>query len=342
MPTPIDPREMEERVATLTQRGKALESEGLPFPTEPIVGAIRRALDLSDGDQALQVLRRGESLYAKASRDWTWIRELLRRADELRALAQSVGMDVQLLDQRVGNARDQLKAATLSGGSLEKAAASASLALAVLSDAIPKFCVQEAQKLGGSIRSARDRGEDVANATLAFRNLLESIKDDHLPLVTGRLLDARRAVARIPIAPAVATFPTDEEEEILLEARNLARRLQRIKTRARDAHSAAKLMTQVRAALSEDRRFGTPEEEIEALWNEVDRLTKERQAAQGAEDVPVVRTPSVPVVEVGGEDAARYLPPPLVPPDDLDPHGVAFEPTVGTRRGARGVRSARP
>ena len=35
-------------------------------------------------------------------------------------------------------------------------------------------------------------------------------------------------------------------------------------------------MTQVRAALSEDRRVGTPEEEIESLWEEVDRLAKER------------------------------------------------------------------
>ncbi|MGI0133026.1 MAG: hypothetical protein ACREDK_08075 [Thermoplasmata archaeon] len=342
MPTPIDPRDLEERLRTLSERGAALESEGLPFPTEQIVGSVRRALDLGDTEQATQVLRRGESLYAKASRDWTWVRELLRRADELRALAQSIGVDIQHLDLRVGNARDQLKAAALSGGSLEKAAASASLALAVLSDAIPKFCVQEAQRLGVSIRSARDRGEDVSTATLAFSELLESIKDEHLPLVTSRLLDTRRAVARIPIAPAVATLPSEEEEEILLEARNLARRLQRIKSRARDAHSAAKLMTQVRAALSEDRRFGTPEEEIEALWNEVDRLAKERQSAEVDPRAGTI-TPAPHEREDHGRPGERgRLTPTLVPPEEMDGPTSAFESPVEARRHGRGARSTRP
>jgi hypothetical protein len=70
-----------------------------------------------------------------------------------------------------------------------------------------------------------------------------------------------------------------EEEEILLEARNLARRLNRMKYRARDAQGAARLMNQVRAALAEDRRYGSPEEELEELWGEVDRLARERADA---------------------------------------------------------------
>src|SRR4029077_54265 len=126
---------------------------------------------------------------------------------------------------------------------------------------------------------ARDRGEDVAEATARFRALLSAIQDDHLPITAQRLIDARQAVSRIPRAPVVGQIPTAEEEEVLAEARNLARRLHRIKGKARDASSAARLMTQVRAALSDDRRFGTPEEEIEDPWAEVDRLTRERAAA---------------------------------------------------------------
>jgi hypothetical protein len=274
------------RLDTLTERGQALEAEGLPFPTENIRDAFLRAARDGQVDAATNVIKRAEALLARAGADWVWVRELLRRADELRAVAGTIGVDLAILDNRVGNPRTRLMAEPLSSGSLEKAAASASLALAVLNDAVPKFCVQEAQALGVSIRRARDRGEDVAESARAFSRLLQAIQDENLTTAAQRLVEARRTVARIPRAPALPPLSPREEEEILLEARNLARRLQRIKGKARDAPSAARLMAQVRAAISEDRRYGTPEEEIEQLWAEVDRLTQEKKKGSVAVPTP--------------------------------------------------------
>ena len=268
--------ELRQRLSQVLEEGRSLETEGLPFPVEQIQEAFDEALSESL-ETATQIVKRAEQLMHRVRQDWTWVRELLRRADELRAIAATIGVDVAHLDARVGNPRNRLRAEPLSSGSLEKAAASASLALAVLNDAVPKFCVQEAQKLGTSIRRARDRGEEVSAAAAVFSRLLQAIQDQNLPTTAQRLVEARKAVARIPRAPALPELSPQEEAEILLEARNLARRLQRIKGKARDASSAARLMTQVRAALSEDRRYGTPEEEIEALWLEVDRLTKEKK-----------------------------------------------------------------
>lgn len=278
--TPSEPRgfaPLRERLQTVVERGSALESEGLPFPTANVRDAFERAARGGELDAAATVLKRAEALLARAGTDWTWVRELLRRADELRTVAGTIGVDLAILDSRVGNPRKRLMAEPLSSGSLEKAAASASLALAVLNDAVPKFCVQEAQALGVSIRHARDRGEDVRDSAQSFSRLLQAIQDQNLPTAAQRLVEARRAVARIPRAPALPPLSPREEEEILLEARNLARRLQRIKGKARDASSAARLMAQVRAAISEDRRYGTPEEEIEQLWAEVERFTEEKK-----------------------------------------------------------------
>ncbi|MCI4329044.1 MAG: hypothetical protein L3J86_05615, partial [Thermoplasmata archaeon] len=147
--------------------------------------------------------------------------------------------------------------------------------------------------------------------------------------------------ARIPRAPTAAGYPApapagSEEEEILLEARKLARRLHRIKGKAHDAQSAARLMTQVRAALSEERRYGTPEEEIEALWNEVDRLTKERNPAnKGAKPgvpgdlSPASRAPPTPSPVASTVPAPpRVVPPPgavgdLSPEDPTVPPGAS-------------------
>ncbi len=337
MPVRPSGSEVRLRLEVLLQRAKALEADGLPgFPTEQIQTAVLQAVGSQQPENATQVLKRAEALIDRVTRDWTWVKELLRRADELRAIAATIGVDLGHLDARVGNPRKRLLSEPLSAGALEKTAASASLALAVLNDAVPKFCVQEAQKLGGSIRAARDRGEEVREATTAFSRLLQAIQDENLPTAAQRLVEARKAVARIPRAPAMPRLSGEEEEEILLEARNLARRLQRIKTKAHDAHSAARLMSQVRQALAEDRRYGTPEEEIEELWLEVDRITRERRRASEAPPAtgraePDERPRAEVVPAAAASDPGAASSPPWVP---AELGGVPARSAVPPRRAA--------
>jgi hypothetical protein len=306
------------RLGSLVQRGEALEAEGVPFPSAQIHDTVERALATGSPQEALQILSRGETLLTKTSTDWSWVKELLRRDEEMRGIANAIGVDLAHLDARVGNPRKTLQSQPLSTGSLERAAASASLALAVLSDAIPKFCVQEAQQLGVSVRQARNRGEEVGNATRAFSRLLQAIQDQNLPTAATRLAELRKMVARIPRAPTLPPLSENEEEEILLEARMLARRLQRIKSKARDAPSAARLMTQVRAALSEDRRYGTPEEEIDALWLEVDRLTQQRKIARAGPPLAAPREEEdLPEESDADEEENEPHPPLSIPPPTL-------------------------
>ncbi|HYA69925.1 MAG TPA: hypothetical protein VEH28_00970 [Thermoplasmata archaeon] len=336
-PESLSVASLKSRLDALIERGQALEAEGLPFPTTHVYETFRQAVAEGELQVAADVVKRAEALLNRAANDWTWVRELLRRADELRAIAGTIGVDLGILDNRVGNPRKRLMAEPLSSGSLEKAAASASLALAVLNDAVPKFCVQEAQALGGSIRSARDRGEEVTEAVRSFSRLLQAIQDQNLSTAAQRLVETRRAVARIPRAPALPPLSPREEEEILLEARNLARRLQRIKGKARDASSAARLMAQVRAAISEDRRYGTPEEEIEQLWAEVDRLTHERNRAAASAGASR-RAPAATV----GEPAApirRRPPEPERPEERLGAKGEE-EPAAETEESR--PRTVRP
>jgi hypothetical protein len=363
------------RLERLSNQGHALEVEGLPFPTAQVGDSFEKAVESGAIEKAALVVKGGENLLAKVSQDWTWVRELLRRADELRAIASTLGIDLQHLDARVGNPRVRLQTDPLSSGSMEKAAASASLALAVLNDTIPKFCVQEAQNLGESIRRARNRGEDVRESAHAFTLLLQAVQDQNLAMSAHRLVETRRAVSRIPRAPALPASNPHEEEEILLEARNLARRLQRIKGKARDAHSAARLMAQVRAALSDERRFGTPEEEIEALWMEVDRITRERKlAADGSvpllaegpspalgEPEPLAaltrypHEPDAPVEGPGGDeddeegDSEERRPPvaflpynPYIPPDIPVATETDGDPNSPSNRGRTRTTRARP
>lgn len=276
------------RVSGVVRRGQGLVSEGIPYDSSAFVNEVKGQIAKHDLAAAITTVRRAEALLDKTQRDWTWLKALLTRVDELRDLAARSGVDLEVVDQRIGNARQQLRTVPLAEGSLEKAAASASLALVVLNDTLPKFYTQEAQQLGKSIREANGRGEDVREAGVRLAQLLQALREGRLAEIGQRFIELRRAVTRIPRAPAVPPKMLQrEEEEILLEARNLARRLNRMKYRARDAQGAARLMNQVRAALSEDRRYGSPEEELEELWGEVDRLARERADALASPPGPV-------------------------------------------------------
>ncbi|HTT17015.1 MAG TPA: hypothetical protein VMH49_06650 [Thermoplasmata archaeon] len=274
--------ELRRRLAEIQDRAGRYQEEGLPIPTAQLESELEVAMRAGDVDRAEAIVKRAETLLARADQDWGWLRELLSRVDGLRAVADTVGLDLARIDARVGNPRAQLLGQPLTPTSIERAAAGASFALAVLNDAIPKYIVQEAQALGRSIRRARDRGEDVREAAATFAQLLRALQEPVLDAGAERLLETRRAVARIPRAPPVAAVSDEAEDEILSEARNLARRLHRIKTRAHQATDAVRLMSQVRQALSEERqerRYASPEEEVEALWAEVDRLTREKRLA---------------------------------------------------------------
>jgi hypothetical protein len=268
------------RVTSIVRRGETLAAEGIPYDSAAFVSEVKAQLAKHDLAGAITTVRRQEALLDKTLRDWTWLKELLGRVDELRSLAARSGVDLEVVDQRIGNAREQLRTLPLADGALEKAAASASLALVVLNDTLPKYYAQEAQQLAKSIHEANLRGEDVRESGVRLGQLLQSLREGHLADIGTRFIELRRAVTRIPRAPAIPPkMLQHEEEEILLEARNLARRLNRMKYRARDAQGAARLMNQVRAALAEDRRYGSPEEELEELWGEVDRLARERSDA---------------------------------------------------------------
>jgi hypothetical protein len=273
--------ELRRRLSAAEERAQRFQAEGLPIPTHQLISEFEQAVRAGEVDRAEAVVKRAESLLARADQDWGWLGELLQRVDGLRGIADTVGLDLARIDARVGNPRAQLLGEPLTPTSLERAAAGASFALAVLNDAIPKYIVAEAQSLGLSIRRARDRGEDVREAATAFTGLIRALQEPVLASTAEHLVESRRAVARIPRAPSVAAISAEEEDEILREARNLARRLHRIKTRAHDATDAVRLMSQVRQALSEerDRRYASPEEEVEALWAEVDRLTREKKLA---------------------------------------------------------------
>ncbi len=324
-PAPVFTDPLVTRLADWTTRAKALATEGLPMPVQQVCELVERLRAKGEAGRAEQALARAEQLLERVQRDWTLVREQLRRMEEIRELALRCGLDLSDFDEKVGDPRAILKGGRLSEGLLEQTSAVASRCLAVLHDAFPKYLSKRGQEMGETIRSAKERGEEVSEPTERLNQFIGAVKAGQLRGAAQAYLNLRRAVAQIPAAPTVPVVPLDEEEQILQEARNLARRLNRAKGHARDAQSAARLMSQVKAALSEDRRYASPEEEIEELWTEVERISHERSEANSdpAPNVPARRD--------------HELDPAQIPPEFLEAANAPLERTGTTRRS----RSAR-
>jgi hypothetical protein len=316
------------RLSEWVEKAELLRKEGLPMPVDQVRGVVEHLRSRGEAVRAEQALARAERLLERAQDDWKLLRELLRRIDELKELAGKAGLDLSEFDARLGNPRELLKGTRLSEGMIEQAMGVASKALAVLNDVIPKYTVAEAKKLSQSIRLARDRGEDVSDAAERLAQFLNSLRAGQLRGTASAFLELRRSVAQIPREPTVPLLPRDEEEEILREATHLARRLKRMKTHARDASSAARLMSQVKAALAEERRFATPEEEVQELWDEVERVTHERMEATSVpperEKPPATKVPE--------------LDPSQVPPELIEAANGPLDGTVELPSSSRRAR----
>ncbi len=316
------------RLADWVARAEALGTEGLPLPIRQVRDLVEGERTRGEVDRAEEILGSAERLLDRATRDWTLLRELLRRIDELKALATRAGLDLGELEERLGDPRAILKGQRLSEGLLERSMAIASKSLAVLNELLPQFLLGQARLLARSIKSAEGRGEDASEATARMKTFVRTLKAGQLRGTAVAFLELRRAVMQIPREPTVPLLPREEEEEILREAKNLARRLNRMKSKARDASSAARLMSQVKAALAEDRRFASPDEEIEELWNEVDRLTQERMDARAPDGAEPGR-------------AEPELDPTGIPPEILEAATAPLDPGAPPTPPRRSRRSPR-
>jgi hypothetical protein len=330
-PPPDPPGPLNERIDRLVEKAEALADEGFPFDWDRTVDEIEQRIEANDLDGAEAALARAERLADRADRDWPLVLELLDRIDELHAIARECGVDVDRL----------LSGGQLTEGLLDQTAARASLALATIHDRLPRVLVAEAKTLGRSLQVARDRGEDVDAASRRLSAFLKGLRNGDLAEIGRTFLALRETIREFEVVPEVSGPDPEEEAQILLEARSLARRLRRMHEDGRYAENAARVTAQVHAALREGRSYATPMAEVDFLWSEVERLARERQDAEEPSALPAdlaipaselertIEPPIAPSAPPEFLEAAGA--PPAKPPSDEDASTHDRDPETGGR-----------
>ncbi len=315
-PTPY--AEARQRLNTVLARGAPLERQGFPLGSLALRNQFEEEVRSGSSAGAEGVVTRASERVDLAERRWGEVERLLDDVEALRDLATTAGMDLARVDARAGNPRELLLSRGPSEASLDAVARSAGVALATLREALPRYCVAQARALGTWARDARGRGEDVDEAVAAVGRVVRALHDLDLRTAVAAIAEARRIVVRTVRSSPAPSLPISEEEAILREAHNLARRLPVAEPGAVADEPASRggpghfLSATVML---------TPEEEVAALWAEVDRLAHERELASSAGlYAPASSTFATPALPLG---ASLGEPPPLpelsAEPEDITP-----------------------
>lgn len=268
--------EARQRLNATLARGAPFEREGFPLGSLALRNLFEEEVRGGSLAGAGAVVDRSVALVDLAERRWAQVERLLGDVDALRDLAGTAGMDLVRIDARAGNPRELLLNRPPSEASLDAVARAAGTALATLREALPRYCVGQARALGQWARDARARGENADEAVEAVGRVVRSLHDLDLVSAVAAIAEARRVVVRSARPANPPAVPVTEEEAILREAHNLARRLP-----LAEPPAGADGLTG-RGAPANFLAAGvplTPEEEVEALWAEVERLSQERELA---------------------------------------------------------------
>lgn len=308
VPAPL--AEARQRLNRVLARASPLEREGFPFGSLALRHAFEEEVRAASLEGAERIVQRAGELLELADRAWEPLRRLLADFDDLRDLAELSGMDLRQVDGLTGNPRAPLLGGTVSAEALRTAARHARLGLATLREALPSYLVEQARELGRWARDARGRGTEVGDVVREVERVVRALHDLDLRSAASAVGNARHAVARTEGPARVPSLAGPEEEAILREAHHLARRLAHFELGGRPG-GLGSFPAEGAPGTSDDRDgLLSPEDEIEALWDEVDRLVRDRElAATGP--LLAVAGPALsvaPTVDLPG------LPEPPVPP----------------------------
>lgn len=266
--------ELRKTLSSLLDRGAPLERQGFPLGSLGLRTRFEEEARTGSAASAEEVVAQAQERLELGESRWPELKRLLEELDRTREVAGTAGMDLARLDTKSGNPREELLLRGLSSASLDACAVSARLALATLREALPRFCVDQARALGAWARRARDGGENVSDAIEAVGRVASALQDGDLEAAANAVADARSAMARSASPASRPSTPAADQEEILREAHFLARRLP-------GTEGGSDLWGPPRggASLAGVEVLASPEEEIAALWAEVDRLARERDVA---------------------------------------------------------------
>jgi hypothetical protein len=241
----------ERRIAEVERRDATLRASGVGSSIAPQTAQMRELF--SDGRrlEAIAILRSADQYLGRIEGDWKGLQGLLQQIEGLRQSVRETGGPIPEVEASVQEVRQILSAPNVTIERLDSASQTASRAVTLLHEALPKALEEELARHDGTLSALPAENEPVRKARGIHQEAVRQLRRGRLNEATATVRELRatlllleKEVIVIPLetAPTGVAAPistTDFLQRLLAKARDLAARVRTLPTDSEIAYEAA-------------------------------------------------------------------------------------------------------
>jgi hypothetical protein len=245
----------ERRIAEVEQRDASLRASGVGSSITESTAQMRDLWKQGRRLDAIGVLRSADQYLGRIEGDWKGLQGLLRQIEGLRQSVRETGGPIPEVEDDVREVRELLAAPNVTIERLDSASQTASRAIMLLHEALPKALESELGRHDAALSAYPQDHETVQKARGIHLEAVRHLRRGRLNEATASIRDLRATLLLLekePPAVAVAPEPesaptpapapvntTDFLQRLLAKARDLAARVRTLPAESEIAYEAA-------------------------------------------------------------------------------------------------------
>jgi len=250
-------RSLERALARLDERRNTLERSGIVVDLGLQIPTSAGGGDLDRPEELVPRLRGAEEHLGRIESDWKGVQGLLEQIDSLRAEADSLGIGLGDVPERIASIHETLSSSGVTEEGLDAVVLEAARVLMMLHDAVPTALDDELGKHSATLGAYPEHHPGLEDAQRKHARASQHLKDGRLTDALQGVLELRRMIASLqpipappPTPPTPEAPPTPNADDVMLnnllkKARSLAAR---VRTLPADSERAIDAAARIREA----------------------------------------------------------------------------------------------
>jgi hypothetical protein len=243
------------RIAEVEQRDAALRASGVGSSVAPQAAQMRALFRDGRRLDAIAVLRSADQYLGRIEGDWKGLQGQLKQIEGLRQSVSETGGPIPEVEADVQEVRALLAAPNVGIERLESASQTASRAITLLHEALPKALEEELGRHETTLSALPSDHDGVRRARSMHQEAVRHLRRGRLNEATASVRDLRATLLllekeppvvaedhdapRAPAATPAPVNPNDSLQRLLAKARDLAARVRTLPSESEIAYEAA-------------------------------------------------------------------------------------------------------
>jgi len=244
----------ERRVAEVERRDAALRASGVGSSVAHETAQMRELFRDNRRIDAIVLLRAADQYLGRIEGDWKGLQSLLKQIEGLRESVRETGGPIPEVEADIQEVRGLLAAPNVTIDRLDSASQTASRAVMLLNEALPKALEEELARHDGTLGGLRPEHPPVQQARALHQEAVRQLRRGRLNEATASIRELRAILLLMEKEPPVVEAPTEATaapessgpintteflQRLLAKARDLAARVRTLPSESEIAYEAA-------------------------------------------------------------------------------------------------------